>query len=343
MIGKHAFLHCVCCGKWAWKRRLIKQQGACAVCGTVLHGWTTSENGTWHQRWAVDSVSWPKLGPKGCGAGGCGKASPPPAVDAVMVNASAPAGLESDPEAAHLAIPFKSLAASKRTAPPPKPAHAVLKEATTECSRKQEALHSAARSAERATLQLERARWAFTKASDEMVETECQRLQALKAAGTCVNDKDAACFLKVDRELFESLDELEPADKRALETVQKQLEGVARQANEKQKEFQVLLGQARPARKEAATKRRRRDEGGAAVRGDGDPASLASGAAVASPGGSASRAAAGESDRMQWQLAGGVVKSAAEDSSLDVFFGKITERGPQAARCLVQQQERRVA
>eukprot|EP00959_Pyramimonas_sp_CCMP1952_P146421 3065078-Pyramimonas_sp.AAC.1 len=65
----------------------------------------------------------------------------------------------------------------------------------------------------------------------------------------------------VDPALFESLGELEPTDRTALETFQKQLEDISRQATDKQKEFQALLDQAKSAHKEAATKRRRRDEG----------------------------------------------------------------------------------
>ena len=65
------------------------------------------------------------------------------------------------------------MAESKKLVTAPKPAYNVLNEATAECSRKQEVLDKAARAVEYAKQQLEKAREAFDKATDDMVEAEC--------------------------------------------------------------------------------------------------------------------------------------------------------------------------
>eukprot|EP00959_Pyramimonas_sp_CCMP1952_P073694 1540224-Pyramimonas_sp.AAC.1 len=208
-----------------------------------------------------------------------------------MAKALQSAGLGADPAAAQLASQLGALAAAKKPAAAPKPAYSVLKAATAECSRKQDALDRAARAVESAKLQLEKATAVWEKATDEMVEAECARLQAQELVDTSSDKPDGITF-KVDPSLFAELDELEESDRKALEMFQKQLEEISKQASEKQKEFQQLLDQAKNAHKEAATKRRRRDEDGCAVRGEGDGGGAPS-AAAAGPGGASAAASQG--------------------------------------------------
>ena len=99
-----------------------------------------------------------------------------------------------------------------------------FKDATAECSRKQQALDVAARAMQHATQQLERAREAFDQASDEMVEAECKRLQAQAEVSKAPDKQQTGVIFQVDPNLFESLEELEENDRSALEAFQKQLD-----------------------------------------------------------------------------------------------------------------------
>ncbi|CAK0833159.1 unnamed protein product, partial [Prorocentrum cordatum] len=261
-----------------------------------------------------------------------------------MSKATETAGLGKDPEAA-------------------RPANSVLKEATAECSRKQEALDRAARSVEHAKLQLEKANAAFEKATDEMVEAECARLLAQERVSKPPDKTPDGITFAVDPSLFESLDELEDADRAALETFQKQLEYISKQATAKQKEFQALLDQAKNAHREAATKRRRRNEDGGAVRGEGGAGGLPAaqpppgGAAPTSPSQAPSSSAVfseevrrdmrvkfAANSEAQAKEAKGLGKGggASADGSLTILFGNIAEWGPQAARFLSRESERSV-
>ena len=56
--GENAFTTCAQCGNWAWNWRLKRQKGACAICGTVQPGWTTTANGTWYAPWYEGQADW---------------------------------------------------------------------------------------------------------------------------------------------------------------------------------------------------------------------------------------------------------------------------------------------
>eukprot|EP00959_Pyramimonas_sp_CCMP1952_P420484 8807838-Pyramimonas_sp.AAC.1 len=137
-----------------------------------------------------------------------------------------PRGLpvEGSPDATRLAAEFRTLASQKLVAAPapPKPPHALLKEATTDCSRKQEALERAAKTLGQARLQFEKAQSKFDEAADAVMAAELHRLEVQEAANPPETAKKS--LFGVDPALFESLDELEENDKQALEQFQEQLQ-----------------------------------------------------------------------------------------------------------------------
>ncbi|CAK0825430.1 unnamed protein product, partial [Prorocentrum cordatum] len=231
--GKQGFSICVQCGNWAWNWRLKKQKGVCAVCNTPQPGWSTTTSGTWWAPWS-----------SGGGWHDHGKSKPSLAnFGDYLSKALAGAGLEGDPDAARLATEFSTLASQKLAAapaPPPKPQHALLKEATADCSRKQEALEKAAAKLEQSRLQLEKDQAKFDEAADAVLAADLYRLEVQEAANPPEAATKQSGFV-LDPGLFECLEELEESDRQALEQFQKQLEEVTQLVDAKQKEFQDLL------------------------------------------------------------------------------------------------------
>ncbi|CAK0847965.1 unnamed protein product, partial [Prorocentrum cordatum] len=273
--GKQGFSICVQCGNWAWNWRLKKQKGVCAVCNTPQPGWSTTTSGTWWAPWS-----------SGGGWHDHGQSQPSLAnFGDYLSKALAGAGLDGDPDAARLATEFSTLASQKLAAapaPPPKPQHALLKEATADCSRKQEALEKAAKKLEQSRLQLEKDQAKFDEAADAVLAADLHRLEVQEAA----NPPEAATKLSgfaLDPGLFECLDELEESDRQALEHFQKQLVEVTQLVDAKQKEFQDLLERTRTAHTAAAAKRRKRGADGEAVAGGGAEGTPAAGCAAAGP------------------------------------------------------------
>ncbi|CAK0818509.1 unnamed protein product, partial [Prorocentrum cordatum] len=248
-----------------------------------------------------------------------------------LSKALAGAGLAGDPDATRLATDFSTLASQKLVAAPatPKPPHAQLKEATADCSRKQETLERAAKSLEQARLQLEKVQSKFDEAADAVMAAELHRLELQGAANPTETAEQS--LLGVDPELFESLDELEN-DKQALEQFQKQLQDVTHQAEAKQKELQALLERARSAHQAAAKRRKRGPDGE-----ESDQKAML-GRIKASAQAQAREAAAGKAAGSGKGGAAGSGKGP-DASSFDIF-GSITEWGPRAARFLAQGQER---
>eukprot|EP00959_Pyramimonas_sp_CCMP1952_P251533 5255870-Pyramimonas_sp.AAC.1 len=173
--GKQGFSVCVQCGNWAWNWRLKKQKGVCTVCDTPQPGWSTTTSGTWWAPWSS-------------GGGWHDHAKSLPSLanfGDYLSKALAGAGLDGDPDAARLATEFSTLASQKLAAvpaPPPKPQHALLKEATADCSRKQEALEKAATKLEQSRLQLERDQAKFDEAADAVLAADLYRLEVQEAA-----------------------------------------------------------------------------------------------------------------------------------------------------------------
>ncbi|CAK0899956.1 unnamed protein product [Prorocentrum cordatum] len=260
--GKQGFSTCAQCGNWAWNWRLKKQKGVCAVCNTPQPGWCTTTSGTLWAPWS-----------SGGGWHDHGQSLPSLAnLGDYLSKALAGAGLDGDPDAARLATEFSTLASQKLAAapaPPPKPQHALLKEATADCSRRQEALEKAAKKLEQSRLQLEKDQAKFDEAVQEVQEAANPPEAATKQSG-----------FVLDPGLFECLDELEESDRQVTQLV-----------DAKQKEFQDLLERTRSAHTAAAAKRRKRGADGEAVAGGGAEGSPAAGSGAAAALGAAAAAA----------------------------------------------------